>query len=720
MSTRALDRRGFLRVTAALGGGLLVAFRLPGVAAAAPRSTEATDADFAPNAWVRIGSDNRVTVMINKAEMGQGVSTSLTMLLAEELDADWSLCGFEFAPVDPAYDHPGFGMQFTGGSTSTLAMSEPMRKAGAAARAVLVEAAARQWGVAATECRTEASHVLHPASSRRASYAELAPAAARIEAPAEVTLKEPADFRILGKPTRRLDTQAKIRGKAEFSIDVVRPGMSTALVLHPPTFGGRARTIDDRAARAVPGVKDVVDVGSGVAVIATGFFAAKRGREALKVEWDLGENGAISSDALRREYRALARKPGLVARKDGDAEEALRSAAKVLSADYELPYLAHAPMEPLNCVVDWKSDGCEIWAGTQFQTIDRAAAARAAGLAPEKVKLHTTFMGGGFGRRATPTSDYIVEAVEIAKAARAPVKLVWTREDDMRSGYYRPMWHSRVRAGLDANGRVTAYAHTIVGQSFIAGTPFEPFIIKHGIDETSVEGAADTSYGIPNLLVDLHTTQVGVPTLWWRSVGHSHTAFVVESFVDEIAHASGQDPLALRRTLLAGKDRHLGVLNLAAEKAGWGTPLPAGRARGIAVHGSFSSYVAHVAEISIESGRLCMHKFTAAVDCGRCVNPESVRAQLEGAVGFALTAALYGEITLKEGRVEQSNFHDYRMLRMHEMPAVDVHIVASDAPSSGVGEPGVPTVAPALCNAIFALTGKRIRRLPIRVEDWQA
>jgi len=477
---------------------------------------------------------------------------------------------------------------------------------------------------------------------------------------------------------------------------------------------------DSAAALSVPGVKQVFDVGSGVAVVASGFWAAKKGRDALKVEWDLGPNAQLSSSGLRAEYKQLASAPGKVARKDGDPEAALSGAARVLEASYELPFLAHAPMEPLNCVVDLHPDSMEIWAGSQFQTVDHATAAATAGLDPKSVKLHTTFMGGGFGRRANPASDYIVEAVKIAKAVKAPVKLVWTRDDDLRGGYYRPMWESRIRAGLDAAGALTGVMHTIVGQSFITGTPFEPFIVKDGIDSTSVEGSADTEYAFPSLQVDLHTTQVGVPTLWWRSVGHSHTAFVVESFLDEVAHASKTDPLELRRKLLAGKPRCLGVLELASEKAGWKKPLEAGRARGIAVHHSFESWVAAVAEVSLEDGWPRVHKYTLAVDCGRVVNPDTVRAQVEGAVGFGLTAALYSAITLAKGRVEQSNFHDYRMLRVHEMPAVEVHIVPSEEPSTGIGEPGVPPIAPALCNALFELTGKRIRRLPIRMEDLRA
>ena len=715
MSSPILERREFLRASVA-AGGLLIAFRVPALARAAPAGVH----DLEPNAFVRITHGGAVTVIINKAEMGQGVCTSLAMVLAEELDADWKKVGFAFAPVDPVYAHPGFGIQMTGGSTSTLAMTEPMRKAGAAARAVLVLAAAKKWSVAASELRTEEGAVIHDASGQRAGYGDLIDDATGIEAPADVPLKDPASFRLVGKPTHRLDTPDKVHGKATFSIDVALPGMLTALVAHPPAFGGKARSVRSDAARAVPGVKTVVDVGSGVAVIASGFWAAKKARDLLEIEWDLGPNGSISTDALREQYRSLARTPGLAARSDGDAEGALGSAQRVLEADYELPYLAHAPMEPLNCVVDLREGAMDVWAGTQFQTVDHASAAATAGLPLEKVKLHTTLMGGGFGRRANPVSDYVVEAVKIAKVAGAPLKLVWTREDDTRAGYYRPMWHSRVRAGLDASGAITAWAHTIVGQSFITGTPFEPFIVKDGIDATSVEGAVDLPYAIPNVHVALHTTSVGVPTLWWRSVGHSHTAFVVESFLDEIAHAAGADPLALRRKLLKDHPRHLGVLDLAANMAGWGERLPPGRARGLAVHESFSSFVAMVAEVSMEQGRPRAHKFTCAVDVGRAVNPDGVVAQVQGAVGFGLTAALYGEITLKNGRVEQSNFHDYRMLRMHEMPEVEVHLVRSDAPSSGIGEPGVPPVAPALANALFALTGKRVRRLPIRAEDLRA
>ena len=729
MSAARMQRRDFLRASLAAGGGLLLSFWWPASASAAGQDAGAGAGaggggggggerdEFAPNAFVRVAPDGQVTVIVNKAEMGQGVCTSLAMLVAEELDADWSRVGFEFAPVGDAYVHPGFGLQLTGGSTSVAGMSEPLRKAGAAARAMLVAAAAQLWGVEPGACRTEKGVVLHEASGRRAGYGELAGAAAAQPVPQDVPLKDPSRYLLLGRPTRRLDAPAKVAGTALFSLDVNRPGMLVALVERPPTFGGTVHSVDAEAARAVPDVVAVAAIDAGVAVIARGFWAAKKGREALRIEWDPGPHAALDTDTLREEFRLMATAPGAIAHQAGDPPAALRSASQVLIAEYELPYLAHAPMEPLNCVVDLQADRCEIWAGSQFQTVDRAAAARAAGLAPEQVQIHTTFMGGGFGRRANPASDFIVEGVQVARAAGAPVKLMWTREDDLRGGWYRPMWHSRISAALDAGGRISAWTHTIVGQSITAGTPFEPFTIKDGIDSTSVEGAVDLPYAIPNVQVDLHSPAVGVPAQWWRSVGHSHTAFVVECFLDELAAASKTDPLTLRLQLLDGQPRMKAVLQRAAAEAGWDSPAPAGRARGLALHHSFETTVAQVAEVSLEGGQPRVHRVTCAVDCGRVVNPDGVAAQLEGAVGFGLTAVLHGAITLREGRVQQSNFHDYRMLRIPGMPQVDVHIVPSDERSTGVGEPGVPPVAPAVCNAFFALTGKRIRRLPLRADE---
>ncbi len=717
MSTATnMKRREFLQTGAALGGGLLISVYLPEPARATQSDRAA--ATFAPNAFLRIGTDDSVTVIVNKSEMGQGVYTSLAMLVADELDADWSRIRVESAPVDPAYNHTMFPIQMTGGSTSVNSEWERLRKAGATARMMLIAAAARTWNVDPQSCRAEASSVIHAPSNRRLSFGALADAAAKIEPPAEVVLKDPKDHTLIGKATRRLDTPSKVNGSAQFGLDVRIDGMLTALLARPPVFGARVARINDDKTKKVPGVKAVVPVRAGVAVVATGFWAAKQGVDALDVVWDEGPNATISTATLRQQYADLAKTPGTVARKDGDPAQMLATAAKRITAEYEVPYLAHAMMEPLNCLVDLRSDGCEIWTGTQFQTIDRAAAAAAAGLKPEQVHIHTTLLGGGFGRRANPVSDFVVEAVEVAKAVQAPVKVVWTREDDTRGGWYRPMWYDRLAAGLDANGHPVAWTHTIVGQSIMAGTAFESFAVAKGIDGSSVEGAADLPYAIPNVQVDLHSPNVGVPVQWWRSVGHSHTGFVVDSFLDELAHAAGKDPYEFRRALLANQPRYLGVLELAAGRANWGAPLPSGRARGIAVHFSFNTYVCQVAEVSVAAdGAVRVHRVVCAVDCGRVVNPDSVEAQMESGIIFGLTAALKGEITLERGRVQQRNFNDYPMLRMNESPAIEVHIVPSTEPPTGVGEPGVPPIAAAVANAIFAATGRRLRRLPIRAAD---
>jgi isoquinoline 1-oxidoreductase beta subunit len=710
----AVARRDFLKIGAAAGGGLLIGVVLPGRAG---RLAAATRAGFAPNAFVRIGADELVTVIVNKAEMGQGVYTSMAMLVAEDLEADWSKLRVESAPVDPVYNHTENGIQMTGGSSSVSSEWERMRKAGATARFMLIAAAAQAWGVDVAGCRAETGFVLHPASGRRLSFGALSEAASALPPPADVALKNPADFKILGRPLPRLDTPSKVNGSAQFAGDIALPGMLVALVLRPPVFGATLVKVDASKAKAVPGVRAVVSIPQGVAVAASGFWAAKKGREALVVEWSAPPQGAIlSTDALQEQYAALAKTPGLVAKNTGDAEAALLSAARTLSTEYDVPFLAHAMMEPLSTVVDLRADRCEIWTGTQFQTGDRDAAAKLTGLRPETVQIHTTLLGGGFGRRATPNHDFVSEAVEVAKAVKVPVKVLWTREDDIRGGFYRPFWHDRIRGGLDANGSLVAWSHTIVGQSLLAGTPFEAGI-KDGVDASSVEGASDMAYAIPNLRVELHSPRSNVPVLWWRSVGHSHTAFVVECFLDELAEAAGRDPLEMRRALLEHDPRRRRVLDLAAERAGWGQALPPGRARGIAVHESFGSLVAQVAEVSLSGSGVRVHRVVSAIDCGRIVNPDTIAAQLEGAVAFGLSAALYGEITLKDGRVEQSNFHDYPILRMNEMPQVDVHIVPSDEKPGGVGEPGVPPVAPAVVNALAVLTGRRIRRLPVRSQD---
>ena len=710
-----LDRRTFLKTGAAAGGGLVVACYVRVLSA---QEQKPKPEPIAPFAYIKIASDEKVTIVANHSEMGQGVYTSLPMLLNEELEADWSKIRVEAAPVDAIYNHPIFGIQMTGGSTTTAAEWDHYRKLGAAGRMVLVEAAAQKWNVPASSCHVEKGFVIHAATSRKASYGSLVDAASKLPVPADIPLKEPKNFTLIGKPTRRLDTPPKTNGTAQFGLDIVVPGMMTAVIARCPVFGGKVLSFDATDAQQVPGVKAVLQVPTGVAVIAERFWPAKLGRDKLKVKWDEGDNASLSTTKMLSDFSAQSASPGAIAKKVGDPQSAMASASKKIVAEYDVPYLAHAMMEPLNCVVDLKEESCEIWTGTQFETVDRANAAKAAGLSPEKVKINTTLLGGGFGRRANPASDFVVEAVQVAKVAKAPVKVVWTREDDMQGGWYRPMWHDRFAAGLDASGNPIAWTHTIVGQSIMAGTLFESFGIKDGIDSASVEGAADLLYGIPNLQVDLHSPKVGVPVQWWRSVGHSHTGFSVEAFLDEVAHAGGKDPYRLRQDLLAKQPRMLAVLNLAAQKAGWGKPLAKGIGRGIATHFSFDSYVAQVIEASVEKdGTVRVHRVVCAVDCGRVVNPDTVKAQMEGGINFGLTAALKTEITLENGRVQQSNFNDYPMLRMYEAPAIEVFIVPSEEKPTGVGEPSVPPVAPALTNAIFAAIGKRIRRLPIRPSD---
>jgi isoquinoline 1-oxidoreductase subunit beta len=707
-----LDRRYLLKTGIALGGGLVLAWYFP---FSDPAGAADPPAGFVPNAFLRVGSDGSVTMINNKSEMGQGVYTSLPMILAEELDCDWQMVRVEAAPVAPIYNHTEFGSQVTGGSTSVRTEWQRLALAGATARAMLVQAAAQTWQADPAACRTGKGQVIHP-DGRKLSYGELAAKASELPVPDQVKLKDPANYTLIGQPIHRLDSPAKINGTAIFGIDVQLPGMMVAVIARPPVFGASLKEFNDEKAKAVPGVKTIVAVPAGVAVVADRFWPALQGRDALQITWDEGSGATLSTEEMRRQYAALARTPGLPARLEGDAQAALTKAARTLEAEYEVPYLAHAPMEPLNCCVDLRPDGCDIYTGTQMQTGDRDAAARVSGLPPEKVRVHTTFLGGGFGRRATPASDFVIEAVQVAKAIGKPVKVIRTREDDTRAGFYRPFWYDRISAGLDAKGGLDCWRHTIVGQSIMAGTPFEG-MIKEGIDEASVEGAADIPYAIPNILVDLHSPTQPVPVLWWRSVGHSHTAFVVESFLDEVAHATNRDPVELRRTLLAKHPRHLGVLELAVQKAGWGKPLPAGRSMGIAVHHSFGSYIAQVAEVSVnKAGNVRVHRMVCAVDCGRIVNPDTIAAQMESGIVFGLTATLYGAITFKDGRVEQRNFDDYPLLQLNETPEIEVHIVPSSENPGGIGEPGVPPVAPAVTNALFAASGARVRSLPLTAD----
>ncbi|MGA8147568.1 MAG: xanthine dehydrogenase family protein molybdopterin-binding subunit [Gallionellaceae bacterium] len=713
------SRRKFLKDSAALMGGLVIGFYLPIKGGRAYAADAPPEQVYPPNAFIRIAPDDSITIVVNKSEMGQGVYTSLPMLIAEELEADWSRIRVESAPVAAVYNRPGMGMQMTGGSSSIPSSWEQLRRVGASGRIMLIRAAAQQWGVPESECHAENSQVIHAGSGKKASYGALADAAAKLPLPDNVPLKLPRDFKLIGKPTKRLDTPAKINGSARFGLDVYLPGMLTVLIARSPVFGAKVKRFDATEARKLPDVQGVYQVPTGIAVAATGFWPAKTARDLLDIEWEEGPGAALSTPKMFAEFLELAKQPGAVARKDGDTVQGFTEAHKTISAEYEVPYLAHAAMEPLNAVVDLQSDHCSIWTGTQAQTMDCAMAAKTAGLKPEQVEIHTTFLGGGFGRRANPRSDFVIEAVQVAMAVGKPVKVVWTREDDMRGGYYRPMWADHIEAGIAKDGKPLAWKHTIVGQSIVADTPFEAFITHNGIDATSVEGAATLPYMIPNLQVELHSPKNAVPVQWWRSVGHSHTAFVVETMIDELAHLAGKDPVAYRLDILPANSRYRGVLQLAAEQAGWGKKkLPAGHAYGVAVHESFNSYVAEIAEVSLESSRIRVHRVVSAVDCGMVINPDGVHQQIESAIVYGLSAALHGAITLENGRVMQSNFNDYPPLKFSEMPQVEVHIVASNEAPTGIGEPGTPPIAPAVANAVFTLTGKRLRRMPFDQESF--
>ncbi|MBA5687353.1 xanthine dehydrogenase family protein molybdopterin-binding subunit [Rugamonas apoptosis] len=729
------SRRAFLRGALQGAAGLTLAIYLPGAhaaGAAAPAAAGAANLApaFEPNAFIRIGTDGMVTVISKHVEMGQGAYTGLATLVAEELDAAWSQVRIEGAPADASrYNNLAFGpFQGTGGSTAIANSWEQMRKAGASARAMLVSAAAAQWQVPAASISVSDGVVTHGASGRHATFGELAPAAAHLPVPADVTLKSPTDFKLIGKHVPRKDSADKINGRARFTQDVQLPGMLTAVVAHPPRFGATVQSFDASKAKAVKGVVEVVQIQNGVAVLAKDTWSAIKGREALRVVWDESKASKLSSEELFTRYRALAQQPGAVARSEGDTDAAFARAARTLRAAYDFPYLAHAAMEPLNCVVQLGAGQCELWYGAQFQSIDQGSVAALLGVKPEQVKINMLYAGGSFGRRASKDADYVLEAVRIAKASKtkAPIKMVWLREDDMKGAYYRPAFHHALEAALDADGRPIAWRHRLVGQSILTGTAFGG-MVKNGIDTVSVEGAANLPYGIPALQVELHSpADIPVAAHWWRSVGSTHTAYSTETFMDELAAAAGQDAVAYRLALLGKHPRHAGVLKLAAEKAGWGQPLaqgPAGtrRGRGVAVHEAFGTFVAEVAEVTVAAdGSFTVDRVVCAVDCGMVVNPDVVRAQVEGGVGFALSAALHGAITLKNGAVEQSNFHDYAPIRINEMPKVEVHIVPSADKPTGIGEPGVPPLAPALANALAAATGKRIRSLPIRTGELQA
>jgi isoquinoline 1-oxidoreductase subunit beta len=713
-------RRAFLKGAGTAGAlALTIGFEWAGTMRRAAMAAPAAGAAFAPNAFLRIGADNSVTVIAKHLEMGQGSYTGIATIVAEELDADWTTVRVESAPADAKrYANLVFGtLQGTGGSSAMANSWNQLREAGGKARAMLMTAAGNEWKVPVTELNVEKGIIYHAGSKRQATFGSLVGKAAALPVPDKVVLKDPKDFKLIGRQAPRVDVPAKVDGTAQFTLDVAMPGLLVALLKRPPLFGGTVKSFDAAAATAVPGVVKVLQVPAGVAVVARSFWAAKLGRDALKVEWDDTKAEKRSSAALMEEYRRLADQPALSARKQGDAVPAIQGAAHKVSASYEFPYLAHAPMEPLDAVVKLTANACEIWAGDQFQTIDQANAAKTAGLDPSQVSIHTLFAGGSFGRRANTRSDYIVEAVSIAKAFGAegtPIKLQWTREDDLHGGLYRPMYFHKLEAGLNEKKELIGWRHVIVGQSIMADTIFAA-MINNGVDGTSVEGAASIAYDIPNIAVELSTTKTGVPVLWWRVVGSSHTTFAVEAFIDEVAYAAGEDAFTFRRKLLEHEPRMRAVLELAAEKAGWSSgPLPKGRGRGIAVAEAFKTRVAQVAEVSVDGqGRVTVDRVVCAVDCGTAINPDVITAQMEGGIGFGLGAVLYGAITLKDGRVEQDNFNSYRVLRMNEMPKVEVYIVPSAEPPTGVGEPGVAPLGPAVANAIFAATGKRVHVLPL-------
>jgi isoquinoline 1-oxidoreductase beta subunit len=716
-----LDRRSFLHVSAAAGGGLLIGAYLPWFTG----TDVATAAgSFEPNVWVKVNADDTVRIMLTMLEMGQGVMTSMPMLVAEELDFDWSKIKTEWVGADPKYGNPNFGgQQLTAGSNSVRGMWKVLRESGATARAMLVTAAAQTWGVAEATCTTDKGEVIHQTSGRRLKYGALVDKAAALPVPKNVALKDPKAFKVLGQSLARLDVPEKVNGSAVFGIDVKLPGLLTARVVRCPVFGGKVTNFNADKAKAVAGVRHVVQISTGVAVVADNYWSASRGAQALEIKWDEGQLASLTSAAILQRYKTLAQQPGKVARNDGNADAALESArgagpsgtagSRSFERAYEAPFLAHATMEPMNCTADVRADGCDVYVPTQGQTASHQAAVAASGLSADKVKIHTTFMGGGFGRRGE--ADFVIDAVETSKAVGKPVKVVWSREDDMQHDYYRPVSYARMWGAIDASGKPTVFKQHLVQQSLmkrIGGLP------PNGVDFISLDGAANLPYDIPNVRVEYTETDPGIPFGFWRSVGASFQGFVVEAFIDEMATAAGKDPYQFRRDLLGKSPRHRGVLELAAEKAGWGTPLPAGRARGIAVMDAFGSYLAQVTEVSVDArGNVRVHKIVCSVDTGWVINPDTIKAQMEGGIVYGLTAALKGEITIKNGRVEQRHFGDYQMLRHNEMPAIEVYIVPSTEAPGGIGEPSTALAAGSLVNAVSAATGKRIYALPIRAEQ---
>jgi isoquinoline 1-oxidoreductase subunit beta len=704
-----LSRRNFLISSAAVSGAMVLSLALP-----FGRSEAAGAEDFAPNAFVRIGSDGQIVLTMPYVEMGQGTYTSIPMLIAEELEVGLNQVRLEHAPPnEKLYANPMLGVQATGNSNALRGGWMPLRQAGATAKAMLIAAAAKRWGVDAKSCRAQEAEVVHEASGKRLKYGELAADAAHMPVPNKVELKRPEDFRLIGTPAKRLDTADKVNGAATYGIDVRPPGVKIATLAQSPVFGGRLKSVDDSAAKVVKGVRQIVRLDDAVAVVADHMGAAKKGLEALKIEWDGGPNAGLSTEGVARELEQATQKPGAIAQSIGDAGRAMTGAVTTVEARYEVPFLAHATMEPMNCTVDFRGSECEIWIGTQAIARVQAMAAKAADLPAEKVIVHNHLLGGGFGRRLE--ADGAVRAVEIARHVDRPVKVVWTREEDIQHDLYRPYWFDRLTAGLDKDGKLIAWSHRFAGSSVISR--WLPPAYANGLDPDSTEGAINLVYNIPNFHVEyVRAEPRGLPTGFWRSVGPSHNVFVTESFVDELAAAAKQDAVAFRRSLLEHNPRARTVLDLAAEKAGWGGPLPKGRGRGVSLQNAFGSLLAQVAEVEVgKDGSVRVHRVTCAMDCGTVVNPNTVEAQLQSGIMYGVTAALYGEITLKNGRVEQTNFDTYQMLRINEAPAIEVHLVKSTEPPGGMGETGTSAIVPAIANAVFAATGKRLRKMPIDV-----
>jgi len=702
----SLSRRGFLITSAAIGGGLVLGLSLP-----LGGSDAAAAGEFAPNAFIRIGADGQIVLTMPYVEMGQGTYTSIPMLIAEELDVSLQQVKLDHAPPnEKLYVNPLLGVQATGNSNAMRGAWKLLRQAGATARIMLVEAAAKRWGVDATTCRAQEGEVIHVPTGRRLGYGELAAEAAKAPVPASVVLKSPDEFKLIGTPAKRLDTPSKVNGTAQYGIDARPPGVKFATLAQSPVTGGRVKSLDDAAARAVKGVRQIVRLDDAVAVVADHMGAAKKGMEALKIEWDDGPNAALATADIAKDLEQATLGAGAVAQSIGDADKAMAIAATKVEAIYQVPFLAHATMEPMNCTVHVRKDECEIWLGTQAIARVQAMAAKAAGLPTEKVIVHNHLIGGGFGRRLE--ADGAVRAVEIAKQVDGPVKVVWTREEDIQHDAYRPYWFDRISAGLDDQGRPVAWKNHFAGSSVIAR--WLPPGFKDGLDPDSTEGAIDLVYDFPNFHVEYSRVEPkGVATGFWRSVGPSHNVFVVESFIDEMAVAARQDPVAYRRALLGKAPRARAVLDLAAEKAGWGQPLPKGVGRGVSLQYAFGSYLAQVAEVEVaKDGAVRVRRVVCAMDCGTVVNPDTVQAQLQSGIIFGTTAALYGEITLKNGRVEQTNFDTYQMIRINEAPAIEVHVVRSSEPPGGMGETGTSGIVPAIANAIFAATGKRLRKMP--------